>query len=244
MTRNVALVGYRAGVAAAAATVAFDIVQILQVLGVLRFPADEILIYGTSLCIVVPFLLEVLAVHYVTPPDRQFWTHASLLFAVIYAVFVTANYVVQLATVIPARLAGSADAIQVLNCSSCGRPRRPRAMGQTSADRAHRGDAAHLRRLLLADLLECAADAGPALGVHRAAFHADAGTDAAAKRRDRPIGADVVTREQSRLPQVSGSATATLRERTAAAADGLNAHPVQAVDVAWRVDFRHARSTC
>ena len=30
----------------------------LQVAGWLRFPTDEILIYGSSLCIVVPFLLE------------------------------------------------------------------------------------------------------------------------------------------------------------------------------------------
>lgn len=67
----------------------------------LRFPADEILIYGTSLCIVVPFILEMLAFHHLTPPGKQFWSHASLIFTIIYAVFVSANYVVQLATVIP-----------------------------------------------------------------------------------------------------------------------------------------------
>src|SRR5689334_24022902 len=72
------------------------------------------LIYGTSLCIVVPFVLEMLALHHVTPPARQFWTHASLIFAVIYAVFVTANYVVQLATVVPAKLRGTVAAIRVL----------------------------------------------------------------------------------------------------------------------------------
>jgi len=94
--------------------VAYDVVQILQVGGVLRFPADEILIYGTSLCIVVPFILEMLAFHHLTTPDKRFWTHASLIFTIIYAVFVTANYVVQLATVIPAKLRGASQAIQVL----------------------------------------------------------------------------------------------------------------------------------
>lgn len=107
-------VGYWCGLAAFASTVAYGVVQILQVVGVLRFPADEILIYGTSLCIVVPFILEMLAFHYLTPPGKQFWTHASLIFTIIYAVFVSANYVVQLATVIPAKLQGTSEAIRVL----------------------------------------------------------------------------------------------------------------------------------
>ena len=108
-------IGYWCGVAAATATVAYDVVQILQVAGVLRFPADEVLIYGTSLCIVVPFVLEMVALHHMTPRGKQFWSHASLMFATVYAVFVTANYVVQLGTVIPAKLSGTADAIRVLD---------------------------------------------------------------------------------------------------------------------------------
>jgi hypothetical protein len=99
-------VGVRAGLAAFAFTTLYVVVQMLQVVRVLRFPIDEILIYGTSLCIVVPFVLEMVALHHLTPPARQFWTHAALLFAVMYAVFVTANYVVQLATVVPAKLRG------------------------------------------------------------------------------------------------------------------------------------------
>jgi hypothetical protein len=111
---SIGTVGYWSGLAAFTATMAYGVVQILQVAGVLRFPADEVLIYGTSLCIVVPFVLEMLAFHYLTPTDRQFWTHASLICAVVYAVFVSANYVVQLGTVIPAKLGGNSDAIRVL----------------------------------------------------------------------------------------------------------------------------------
>jgi len=114
MTRTIASVGYWSGLAAFTAAVAFDVVQILQVAGVFRFPADEILIYGTSLCIVVPFILEILAFHHLTAPEKQFWSHAALVFAVVYGVFVTANYVVQLATVIPAKLAGTSDAVRLL----------------------------------------------------------------------------------------------------------------------------------
>jgi hypothetical protein len=106
--------GYWSGLAAFAAAAAYCVVQVLQVAGLLRFPADEILIYGTSLCIVAPFILEMVALHHVTPANKQFWTHASLVFTIIYAVFVVANYAVQLATVIPARLHGDAAAIRVL----------------------------------------------------------------------------------------------------------------------------------
>ena len=107
-------VGYWSGLAAFTATTAYVAVQLLQVAGMLRFPMDEVLIYATSLCIVVPFILEMLAFHYVTPKDKQFWTHASLIFVIIYAVFVTANYVVQLATVIPLKIAGASEPIRLL----------------------------------------------------------------------------------------------------------------------------------
>jgi len=87
----------------------------MQVVGILQFPWDEILIYGTALCIVIPFVLEILAFHHLTSIERQFWTHAALVFAVFYAVFVTANYVVQLATVIPAKLSGDFQEISLLD---------------------------------------------------------------------------------------------------------------------------------
>jgi hypothetical protein len=52
--------------------------------------------------------------HYSTPTGQRFWTHAALIFTTMYAVFGTANYVVQLTTVIPAKLRGAADAVRVL----------------------------------------------------------------------------------------------------------------------------------
>lgn len=107
-------VGFWSGLLAFGATTAYVIVQVLQIMGVLSFPADEILIYGTSLCIVLPFLLEILALHYVTPFDKKLWSHGALLFSTIYSIFVTANYVVQLATVIPMKLNGTAGEIRIL----------------------------------------------------------------------------------------------------------------------------------
>lgn len=70
---NIAIykIGFWSGLTAFGATVAYIIVQLLQVLHVLNFPLDEILIYGTSLAIVIPFVLEILAFHYITPDQKN-----------------------------------------------------------------------------------------------------------------------------------------------------------------------------
>ena len=107
-------IGYWSGILAFGSTLAFTIVQLLQLLHVLTYPLDEILIYGFSLCIVIPFMVEMLALHHLTAPEKKFWSHAALLFTVLYVVFVTSNYVVQLATVIPATLRGNAADIRIL----------------------------------------------------------------------------------------------------------------------------------
>lgn len=82
------------------------------------FPIDEILIYATSILIVIPFILEILALHYKTASDKKFWSHAALIFAVLYAVFVTANYIVQLVTVIPMKYKGLSEEIRVFEQTS------------------------------------------------------------------------------------------------------------------------------
>lgn len=114
MMIKISEVGYWSGMAAFVSVITYDVVQILQVMEVLHFPIDEVLIYGASLCIVIPFVLEMLSFHHLTAKDKQFWTHASLIFTIIYAVFVIANYVVQLATVIPLKLNEASEAIRVL----------------------------------------------------------------------------------------------------------------------------------
>jgi hypothetical protein len=114
MNAQINKIGFWSGVLAFSATLAYCVVQILQLCGLLSYPTDERLIYGTSLCIVIPFILEILALHYITPSHKKFWSHGALIFATLYAVFVTANYVVQLATVIPMTLKGSLDEIRIL----------------------------------------------------------------------------------------------------------------------------------
>jgi len=114
MYKTIFNVGFWSALIAFVATVAFDIAQVLQLLGILSFPFDQVLIYGFSLCIVVPFLLAMLALHYASPERKKLWSHAALLFTVMYVIFVTANYVVQLATVIPLTISGQGEDIRLL----------------------------------------------------------------------------------------------------------------------------------
>ena len=108
-------VGFFAALAAFAATALFGIAQLLQILHALRPPLDGILIFSFSLCIAFPFLIAMLALHYASPTSRKFWSGAALSFSIIYATYVTLNYTVQLATVIPAARAGTLNQMRVLD---------------------------------------------------------------------------------------------------------------------------------
>lgn len=112
---NIYMIGFWAGIISFLATIAFVIVQILQLLEVLSFPLDEILIYGFSFLITIPFLIEILALHYITPPKKQFWTQGALNFTILYVMFVSANYIVQLGTVIPGKMQGATEEVEILN---------------------------------------------------------------------------------------------------------------------------------
>lgn len=114
MNRTASTIGFWAALSAFFFIISYCAIQLLQVARLLFFPWDEILIYGTSLGIVIPFLLAILALHYMAPAGKKIWTHAALLFAILYSVFVTANYTVQLATVIPAKVNGSATDLHIL----------------------------------------------------------------------------------------------------------------------------------
>ncbi len=107
--------GFYASAMAFIAVVGYCIVQILQIVGVLSFPLDAYLIYGFSLAIAPPYLISVIAVHHYVPNSRRIWTHIAIAFSIMYATYVSLNYVVQIATVIPATLHDAAADISVLD---------------------------------------------------------------------------------------------------------------------------------
>ncbi|HEX8923826.1 MAG TPA: hypothetical protein VF828_03775 [Patescibacteria group bacterium] len=115
MKQQIQNLGFYSALAAFFASLGYDIVQVLQVVGVLKFPYDAISIYFFSLLIPIPFVLAILSLHYSVDKKYRIWTHAALLFSVIYAVYVVLNYVVQLTTVIPATLNGTLSEFKVLD---------------------------------------------------------------------------------------------------------------------------------
>ncbi|MGN6476498.1 MAG: hypothetical protein ACTHKV_04680 [Flavipsychrobacter sp.] len=108
--KTVTRFGYYSAGISFVAIIAYGTVQIAQVAGLVSYPADATLIYTTSLCIAPSFMLAILALHYSTPGERKLWSHAGLLFAVLYAMSASLMYVEQLATVIPASVKGEVNA--------------------------------------------------------------------------------------------------------------------------------------
>jgi uncharacterized membrane protein YpjA len=110
MEKGTAQLGFYSALVAFLAASGYSIVQVLQMVGLLKYPLDAILIYAFSLAIAPPFLLAVLALHY-TASNRKIWSHAALLFAVMYTTFVVLNYVVPLSVVIPGLLQAPSDIV-------------------------------------------------------------------------------------------------------------------------------------
>ena len=107
--------GFYSSFIAFIAAAGYSIAQIFQVEGIVKFPVDAFLIYGFSLGIAAPYVIAVIALHHLLPQAKTIWSHIALAFAIMYAVYVSLNYVVQLTTVIPASLDGSLNEIRVLD---------------------------------------------------------------------------------------------------------------------------------
>jgi hypothetical protein len=101
-TRLLYRVGFWAAVVAFAGAVGYMLSAFLQVLHMVSDRTDAVIAFAASLLIPVPFLLAMLVLHHTVPAAQRFWTHTAICFAVIYTTYNALNYVVQLATVIPA----------------------------------------------------------------------------------------------------------------------------------------------
>lgn len=98
----VAKIGFWAALVALVGALGYIVTVPLQILNVVSPVQNSIIAFGSSLIIATPFLLAMLALHHIVAEEQRFWTHAAVVFAVIYTTYNTLNYVVQLATVIPA----------------------------------------------------------------------------------------------------------------------------------------------
>jgi hypothetical protein len=102
-------IGFWSALVAFAGAVGYMLSAFLQILKVVNDLHDAIIGFGASILIPVPFLLAMLVLHHTTAEEKRFWTHGALLFAAIYTTYNMLNYVVQLATVIPAGYSWSFD---------------------------------------------------------------------------------------------------------------------------------------
>ncbi len=102
MNKSILNIGFWSALVAFLGAVGYMLSAFLQVLNVLGPLEDSIMAFVASLMMPVPILLAMLVLHSLAPPDKKFWTSAAVAFAIIYTTYNTLNYVVQLATVIPA----------------------------------------------------------------------------------------------------------------------------------------------
>ena len=109
--------GFYSAMIAFIACAGYCVVQLLQVINAVHFPLSDILIYGFSFCIAVPFMLSMLALHHVAPKEKKIWSHSALLLSILYAVYASFVYVVQLAVAIPQTIQGNTQSIQVITMS-------------------------------------------------------------------------------------------------------------------------------
>lgn len=65
-----------------------------------------------SILLAPAFVLLLLCLHHTTAKEKQLWSHAALVFAIIYATLVSLNYFVQLTLVVPHLLNGNTQAVR------------------------------------------------------------------------------------------------------------------------------------
>lgn len=114
--------GFWSSLATCFFALAYGVPQVLQVMGQLVFPYDEILIFLPSLLLAPSFVLANVALYETAPAERRVFALAALAVALHYAVLVSIVYVVQLAAVIPAKLAGGTEISALFSCCGFGQP--------------------------------------------------------------------------------------------------------------------------
>ena len=108
-------VGFWSAVLATVFAITYDIGQIAEWLGWMgsgggadnaSTPLGLVVLLTPSLFLGSAFLLMMVAIHQISPPDRKVWSLAALVFATVYAVLISINYFVQLTWVAPRLASG------------------------------------------------------------------------------------------------------------------------------------------
>jgi hypothetical protein len=114
--------GFWAALAAFVFSIGYGIPQLMQVAGLLTFPADEILIFAPSLALAPSFVLAMAGLHATRAEPVRLFSLAGLSLATMYGTLACIVYPVQLAAVIPAKRAGGSAVSELFGCCAMGQP--------------------------------------------------------------------------------------------------------------------------
>ncbi len=79
----------------------------------LSTPLGIVVLLTPSLFLGSSFLVLMVSIYQMSPPDRKVWSHAAVAFATVYAVLISINYYVQLTWVMPRLAAGRTQGIEM-----------------------------------------------------------------------------------------------------------------------------------
>lgn len=114
-------VGFWSAVLATAFSITYIVGQFAEWLGLLgsqggptsgSTPLGLVVLLTPSLFLGSSFLVLVVSIHQLTPPDRRIWSHAAVVFATMYAVLISIVYFVQLTFVAPRVAHGQIEGIE------------------------------------------------------------------------------------------------------------------------------------
>lgn len=114
-------VGLWSAVLATVFSITYDVGQIAEWLGWLgsgggaenpSTPLGLAILLTPSLLLGSSFLVLMVAIHQMTPPERRVWSHCALAFATVYTVLISINYFVQLTWVAPRLARGQTAGIE------------------------------------------------------------------------------------------------------------------------------------
>ncbi|MGC4152600.1 MAG: hypothetical protein QM628_05910 [Propionicimonas sp.] len=92
--------------------VAFDVVAILELSGVLSSPFwRSVLSYAPSIFLALTFLAMAAVIHGVSRPESRVWTHVGVCLACMYATINCFIYIIQVLIVAPSMLNGGFEAV-------------------------------------------------------------------------------------------------------------------------------------
>lgn len=114
-------VGYWSAVLATSFSLIYVVGQLAEWLGWLgseggpestSTPLGIVVLLLPSLLLGSSFLVLIVSVHHIAPPDRRIWSHAAVAFATAYAVLISTVYFVQLTLVGPRLARGEVEGIE------------------------------------------------------------------------------------------------------------------------------------